>query len=307
MRMQTMPLCLLLFLTVSLHATNRPSSPYEFIDIYSGIAIQEMERSGIPASITLAQGIMESMFGTSELAINSNNLFGIKCKKNWAGPTYQLKDDDKDSLGNLVESCFRAYGSPEESFFDHTDFLINNNNYKPLFDYGRTDYVNWANGLQKCGYATNPAYATQLISTIERFGLAVYDAQGAVVPKFIPSPNNEANINWAFPDEEPRMPPVYDIPLDYKPDETASFGLPQDEGIGSNEPYEAADMPVGQAPVTRPTAEPAEVVPAREVAVVHKKRIVKEEDTEDYLFDLQPQEVIDFGTKGVILVIDPRQ
>lgn len=308
MRMQTMPLFLLLTLNISLFAANRPSSPFEFVSIYSGIAIQEMERSSIPASITLAQGIMESMFGTSELAVNSNNLFGIKCKKNWAGPTYQLKDDDLDTMGNLIESCFRAYSSPEESFIDHTDFLVNGSNYKSLFELDRTDYVSWAHGLQRCGYATNPAYAKHLIATIEKYNLAVYDARGAVVPDYIPATNEDADINWAFDEDDLRMPPVYDIPLNYQPDAESTFGLPQDEGIATSiDAYDNTSASDETSGATILIEQPVEEQPAEEVASIRTRQFVREENTEDYLFELQPQEVIDFGAKGVILIIDPKR
>lgn len=307
MRMQTMPLCLLLTLNISLFAANRPSSPYEFVDFYSDIAIREMERSSIPASITLAQGIMESMFGTSELAVNSNNLFGIKCKKNWTGPTYQLKDDDLDTEGKLIESCFRAYNSPEESFIDHTDFLVNGTNYKPLFELDRTDYVSWAHGLQQCGYATNPFYAKQLISTIERYNLAIYDARRAVVPDYIPAVNDDADINWAFEEDDLRMPPVYEIPLNYQPEPESTFGLPQDEGVATSvTSYEEIIASNEAQAETAVIEQSMDDIPAEEVASVRTRRSVREEDSDDYLFELQPQEVIDFGTKGVILIIDPK-
>ena len=97
----------------------------EYIELYKKIAIQEMERTGIPASIKLAQGLLESSAGTSELAAESNNHFGIKCGGDWTGTTYFLKDDDYDNKGNLLHSCFRVYKTPEESFIAHSDFLTN--------------------------------------------------------------------------------------------------------------------------------------------------------------------------------------
>lgn len=148
-----------------------------YINKYKHIAISEMHRSGIPASITLAQGIFESSFGKSISAVKHNNHFGIKCKKDWTGKFYYKPDDDYDRLGNLIESCFRAYSTVEESFVDHTNFLVQRDRYQILFHFDNTDYWNWANGLQNCGYATNKKYAEKLISLIERYGLWAFDTE----------------------------------------------------------------------------------------------------------------------------------
>jgi LysM repeat protein len=141
----------------------------EYISIFKDIAIREMERSGIPASITLAQGIHESGFGNSNLAQSANNHFGIKCGNDWKGDNYQKISDD------TMVSCFRKYGSPEESYIDHTELLLKRKNYKFLFEYKRTDYKNWAHGLRKAGYASDPKYPEKLISTIEKNELQKYD------------------------------------------------------------------------------------------------------------------------------------
>ncbi|HRI32372.1 MAG TPA: glucosaminidase domain-containing protein, partial [Saprospiraceae bacterium] len=131
-----------------------------YMEQYKYMAISEMNRSGIPASIKLAQGILESQAGRSELAVNANNHFGIKCKSNWSGETYQYKDDDLDENGELIHSCFRMYGSGEQSYIDHTDFILNRPRYKSLFSLPKNDYKAWAMGLKKCGYATDPNYGT---------------------------------------------------------------------------------------------------------------------------------------------------
>lgn len=141
----------------------------EYVSLYKDIAIQEMERSGIPASITLAQGIHESGCGNSLLAKQANNHFGIKCHKGWDGKTYYQWDDDPQ------ESCFRVYDNAESSYIDHTEFLKTRNHYSFLFDYDHTDYTKWAKGLKKAGYATDPKYPDKLIGTIERHGLSKYD------------------------------------------------------------------------------------------------------------------------------------
>jgi len=146
-----------------------------YIDRYSELAVAEMYRSGIPASITIAQGMHESAYGTSRLSTEANNHFGIKCKSYWTGPTFYHKDDDFDTQGNLLESCFRAYQDDIESYIDHSNFLMNSSNYIGLFNYSNLDYLNWANGLQRNGYATDPQYANKLIKKIENYNLYEFD------------------------------------------------------------------------------------------------------------------------------------
>ena len=151
-------------------ATNSSSikTPAEsYIERFKNIAISEMNGSGIPASITLAQGILESGNGNSRLAKEANNHFGIKCSTEWKGETILQDDDNKDD-------CFRVYKSPEESFKDHTEFL-KRKRYAPLFELDKNDYRGWANGLKTAGYATNPRYAELLISLVERYDLSRFD------------------------------------------------------------------------------------------------------------------------------------
>ena len=150
----------------------------EYIELYKKIAIQEMERTGIPASIKLAQGLLESSAGTSELASESNNHFGIKCGGDWTGPSYFVKDDDFDNNGNLLHSCFRVYKSPEESYVAHSEFLMNpkkDYRYGFLFKIKRKNYKKWARGLKKSGYATSKSYDKKLIKLIERYKLNKFD------------------------------------------------------------------------------------------------------------------------------------
>ena len=146
-----------------------------YVEEHKYMAIDEMVRSGIPASITLAQAIIESNAGVSTLARESNNHFGIKCKNYWDGRQYYHRDDDRDASGKLVPSCFRMYGNVRESYRDHTRFLLNTENYKPLFAYDKTDYKLWAEGLEVSGYATDPGYAEKLIRTIEIYDLHELD------------------------------------------------------------------------------------------------------------------------------------
>ena len=136
----------------------------EYIQKYQVLAINEMNRSGIPASITMAQACLESADGNSELSKMSNNHFGIKCKSSWTGKTVSYDDDERNE-------CFRKYNSVEESYIDHTDFLVNNPRYFSLFQLPSDDYVGWAHGLKKAGYATANDYAHRLIKIIEEYQL----------------------------------------------------------------------------------------------------------------------------------------
>jgi LysM repeat protein len=139
-----------------------------YIEKYSDLAVEEMYRSGVPASITLAQGLLESGNGLSELAVKGNNHFGIKCHNAWTGSKVYHDDDSKGE-------CFRKYDSPEESFRDHSDFLRYRDRYRFLFDLEPTDYKGWAHGLRKAGYATDPKYPEKLIRLIEEYELYLYD------------------------------------------------------------------------------------------------------------------------------------
>jgi LysM repeat protein len=139
-----------------------------YIRKYAPVAIRNMKEFKIPASITLAQGLLESGAGNSDLAKNANNHFGIKCHKEWTGETY-LKDDDAQN------ECFRKYKNPEESFQDHALFLTTRQRYAALFKLDITDYKGWAKGLKEAGYATNPTYTEKLIGIIEKYELYQYD------------------------------------------------------------------------------------------------------------------------------------
>ncbi len=146
-----------------------------YIETFSPIAIREMHRSNIPASIILAQAIVESRSGEGELARQTNNHFGIKCKGDWEGETFKYNDDEFDSKGNKVKSCFRKYTTVLDSYIDHTNFLLESRRYQDLFKFGRWDYKKWAWGLQEKHYATDPNYADKLIDVIETHQLYVYD------------------------------------------------------------------------------------------------------------------------------------
>ncbi len=148
-----------------------------YIEQYRPVAISEMENYGIPASITLAQGLLESANGNSELAVYANNHFGIKATSDWKGKTI-LKDDDR------IDDVFRSYQSADESFRDHSEFLLRKR-YAALFDLDKDDYKGWAHGLKQAGYATNPRYAYLLIDLVERYELHQYDRSENKVEKIV--------------------------------------------------------------------------------------------------------------------------
>jgi LysM repeat protein len=149
-------------------STSQEQSAEDYLNTYKDVAVSEMKRTGVPASITLAQGMLESDFGHSRLAQEANNHFGIKCNNNWNGPTIRHNDDRRNE-------CFRKYRGAEESFYDHSDFLKSESRYRFLFDINPTDYKGWARGLKKAGYATNPDYANMLIRKIEENNLWQFD------------------------------------------------------------------------------------------------------------------------------------
>jgi len=148
--------------------TGNSASSKGYINKYKDLAISEMKRTGIPASITLAQGMIESDFGRSRLAVEANNHFGIKCHDDWTGQTIRHHDDKRNE-------CFRKYKKVAESYYDHSDFLKSGSRYTSLFDLDVTDYKGWARGLKKAGYATNPDYANMLIRNIEENKLMALD------------------------------------------------------------------------------------------------------------------------------------
>ncbi|MBC8048139.1 MAG: glucosaminidase domain-containing protein, partial [Fimbriimonadaceae bacterium] len=160
---------ILLFILRTVYAGGQSEAVLSYIDHYKWIAIEQMHAYNIPASITLAQGILESGAGMSELAEKSNNHFGIKCHENWKGDKVYYDDDAEDE-------CFRKYKKVEDSYADHSEFLTNSNRYQKLFELKITDYKGWAKGLKSAGYATNPKYAELLIDIIEKYELYDYDA-----------------------------------------------------------------------------------------------------------------------------------
>jgi LysM repeat protein len=149
-------------------------TPEEYIATYKDAAIAQMKRLGVPASIILAQGLLETECGNSDLVKRSNNHFGIKCKSTWTGESVRHTDD-------APNECFRKYASAMESYQDHSDYLHNTPRYASLFELESTDYKGWAYGLKKAGYATNPRYPQILISNIEKYNLQQFNQPGATV------------------------------------------------------------------------------------------------------------------------------
>jgi len=182
---------LILFTVPSIYAQHRRMTTKEYINKYKAIAIKDMRAYKIPASITLAQGILESGSGNSKLARKANNHFGIKCHNDWHGQTIYVADDTR-------HDCFRKYKSAEASYRDHSRFLTSSPRYAFLFRLPITDYKDWAYGLKRAGYATNPRYPQLLIHYIEHYHLYKYDRYGLRRSKR--RRENRKTLKYATPD-----------------------------------------------------------------------------------------------------------
>ncbi len=206
--MKQIALLILLGLSTSIFAQREKVTAY--VEKYKDLAIAEMQRTGIPASITLAQGILESQYGESDLAKNANNHFGIKCKTEWTGPkTYH--DDD------LKKECFRVYATAEESYKDHSNFLMTRDWYAFLFKLDGTDDKGWAYGLKKAGYATEKDYPQRLLKLINDYQLQQYSlialgnpvskSENLVVAAAPKNPKKQRVINQAASEITPASEP----------------------------------------------------------------------------------------------------
>ena len=204
---------LLFFTFLTAMSAYGKSDQEKYISQYAELAVKEMYRSGVPASITLAQGLLESGNGESILAVKGNNHFGIKCHKGWTGKSMRHDDDKKNE-------CFRVYDSPEESFRDHSDFLRYRDRYSFLFDFRITDYKSWAHGLKKAGYATDPSYPQKLIRIIEEYDLHKYDRKSS-------RKHSEESSDEVIQQELPKSPSQIeqDVPLEENMREQFSFSL----------------------------------------------------------------------------------
>lgn len=199
---------LLMAATFSISISAQRLDRQTYVAKYKDWAIEEMNRTGIPASITLAQGILESDCGNSDLATQANNHFGIKCHSSWTGKTMH-KDDDRDN------ECFRSYDSAFDSFRDHSDFLTNTKRYASLFQLDKSDYKAWANGLKACGYATESTYAQRLIKIIEEEGLHIYDTTNSQQANNTPTTPTTTTDNT--PDPSPTPHNSYSNTFDINP------------------------------------------------------------------------------------------
>ncbi len=228
----------------------------EYVNQFREIAMSEMKRSGVPAAITLAQGILESENGNSELVKKSNNHFGIKCKSTWAGDTVNHDDDAEGE-------CFRAYTSAEDSYRDHSNFLKGNQRYAFLFNLDPTDYKAWAKGLKKAGYATNPRYPELLVKYIEQYNLQQYSltvlnkepvsdlAQAIVEEKGnVPlqeteagkTPGNESGAVSAMPTDPDRVLTINKIKCVYAGKGTSLLALATRHNVNLNRLMEFNDL-----------------------------------------------------------------
>ena len=213
---------LLLFAPLALMA--QKISVEDYIDTYKDIAMEEMRKNKIPASITLAQGIIESGAGNSALAREAKNHFGIKCHKGWEGKTYTMDDDAKDE-------CFRKYKKAEDSYRDHSEFLTSRPRYADLFKLDIMDYEGWAKGLKAAGYATNTAYATALINRINMNKLYLYDqlAMGLITEKQFKKLMNGEETPPEKPAKKEESKPVQvvstELELAYTPQDRSVFEL----------------------------------------------------------------------------------
>lgn len=205
-----------LIVSMPLQTLSAAASKQQYIQENRQLAIRVMNMYGVPASICMAQAILESKYGNSALSTRANNHFGIKCKSEWTGGTYALKDDDYDANNNLVKSCFRAYSSTEESYMDYGNFLKNRSRYTFLFETIDTrDYRGWAYGLVQAGYATNPKYAELLIKIVEENNLTDLDVSAfpeeVVFGQSTPLPNqttgSEAVLHQEVPEQTNSLTP----------------------------------------------------------------------------------------------------
>lgn len=191
------------------NSTYKNYNTLSYIDEFKAVAIEEMNAYGIPASITLAQGILESGSGNSDLAKYANNHFGIKCTSDWKGKNYFRDDDQKND-------CFRVYKDARESFKDHSEFL-KRKRYSALFQLDKNDYKSWALGLKAAGYATNPKYPDLLINTIEKYQLFQYDQSESEKQKIAREDRVFTEINENILLEKKKFTPVETPPAGAKP------------------------------------------------------------------------------------------
>ncbi len=251
-----------------------PQSSLQYIAKYKAIAIQQMNAYGIPASITLAQGLFESGSGNGELARVANNHFGIKSTSDWKGRVY-YKDDDHPN------DAFRVYNNAEDSFRDHSEFL-KRKNYINLFELDKNDYRGWAYGLKKDGYATNPNYATLIINVIEKYNLHQYDTPEVEIQKIKRVDTVFAQIDKkAVKEAKDSVKAKNDSTL-YQPHNQSAPVKAAPVVLAPIQQAPTQSTPAQPAPAQATTVKPATVQPVNaqnDPAVVNKMYTVKQGDT----------------------------
>jgi LysM repeat protein len=264
----------LLLLPVAVQAQKKDSATIvSYINQYKDIAISEMKRSGVPASITLAQGIHESSFGKSYLAVNTNNHFGIKCKETWTGKTFKYTDD-------APNECFRVYETVEESYRDHSDFLKFRPRYADLFLLDITDYKGWSYGLKKAGYATNPKYPEILIKTIEDYQLYAFDTGNN--PSYIqPAPAPQQSVLQTYEDEE------------YQVTDSMEVTVPEPQQPEKKTELKSAAVTPSPQPVTTKAV-------SKKITLINKVKTVKlyKGETPELIaniFSIEPEELLTYN------------
>ncbi|MBL0883258.1 MAG: glucosaminidase domain-containing protein [Chitinophagaceae bacterium] len=264
--MKKIILLITLFSTALLTAVAQTPSVKErteaYINSYKDLAIQEMIRTGVPASIKLAQGILESQFGESPLAKNANNHFGIKCKTEWTGEkTFQ----DDDAKGE----CFRVYKSPEESYRDHSDFLKTRPHYSFLFKLEPTDITGWAYGLKRAGYATNKTYPEKLLRVIEDYQLNQYTIQGIAMMENKTSPIIAPAQSVTITNATPEQPLVLTIKNETViKNDTPKSAVTKEETEATQVDLQTATTSVEKIKPTEETEKKSTTVPTEEKKVV---------------------------------------
>ena len=221
-----------------------PALIHEYINTYKDIAMVEMQRYGIPASITLAQAILESGSGQGRLARHARNHFGIKCHYDWEGDTITHDDDAKGE-------CFRKYEHPEASFEDHSQFLVNRSRYAFLFTLKAGDYKGWAYGLKKAGYATDPGYPQKLLLLIKKYELHQYDTEV---------------LGYAFKEDKPLSPIPNTPPLTVEKKKEANKTVAK-----ANTPAQKANIPAAATKNTQKVVAKKDNSPKKDTSVTAQK------------------------------------
>lgn len=245
-------LVLLFCLAFAFTARAQKEKVMAYIDSYKELAMAEMQRTGVPAAITLAQGILESQWGESPLAKTSNNHFGIKCKTEWTGARTYHDDDEKGE-------CFRVYHSAEESYRDHSDFLKTRPHYAFLFKLDPTDYAGWASGLKKAGYATSPTYPQRLLKLINDYQLQQYSLAALT--------RNQAPVNELSGQSKPVTAdpaPVADQPV-VAATQKAVQPEPATTAVASN----TNSLPAVPVAVSKRTSYPSGIFAINNTRVIH--------------------------------------